>query len=234
MPCSETPGCSGPSPGAVALETEEQDRPVILSREARGRCRGRRGAAGVGLDDHRAVASAAGLFRRARALRDDAAFETLALGVARGEVARDLFRLDRVARLEERKREVRRVDGPAAFRRGPIRNATSSELGAASAAARPGEQRAQSRRPRRGQRRQAEGGDDAVLALQRHEVRDGAQARGAQQRLLESETPARRATACAIFMAMAEAASSLYGYGQPGCFGLTTIAPACSSSGTRW
>ena len=50
----------------------------------------------------------------------------------------------------------------------------------------------------------------------------------------DSETPARRAIASAIFSAMPQAASSFSGYVQPGCRGLTTMAPAGSSSGTRW
>ena len=150
------PGAARPVP----LQPEEQDGPVIFPREARGRDpEDAPVPAGVGLDEHRAVAARAGVGFDARArLRDDAALETLALGVARPRArARASPRALGVALLEERQRE--RAPCRCARRRSAAARSGTRRPPSAGAASRrePGlrEQRAQARRPRRRERREA-------------------------------------------------------------------------------
>ncbi len=107
---------------------------------------------------------------------------------------------------------MRRVDPPGRVQ--PRRDAEGDLFrggGGAWSQSRLGQQGPQAGGARIRQRRQAPGRDRPVLPLQRDEVRDGAQAATRKSESSESATPARRAMAWAIFIAIPDAANSRNG-----------------------
>ena len=143
---------------------------------------------------------------RARALRDDAALETLALGVCGRELARESFGARPASRSSRSaSASVRRVEAPGGVQprrdpegdvlRGRGLSRRDARLGEERAA---GPERAPSRAPRAPRPRSS-----GSLPVERDEVGDRAETGGAEQRLARREAAfARRAIAWASFHAM--------------------------------
>jgi hypothetical protein len=192
--CSVERNARNAAPGsarAIPLQGEEQHGPVVFPRQPRGRDSEDAAVPGrVSLDDQRIPLGVEGSRDALAGLREHAPFDRLALRIAGAQLAGDLGSARRVPLLEDRQREVGRVQAAGRVQSG---SDPEGDLlgGGRLAGCDPArfEERGETRGAGPGERRETQSRDRAVLTGQGNDVRDRTEARRPQQRIAGQPDP---------------------------------------------